>query len=131
MTIKRKNLEITALVFWCAFIFFFSSIPNLSSGLEQDFILRKIAHVSEFFVLAVLIWFVVKRKEKGRAMTVLIASTFAIDYAILDEIHQLFVFGRSGNVTDVAIDCIGVFVAALVLLVIRRQNKRTASRAVL
>ena len=131
MAIKKKDLEIVALVFWCALIFFFSSIPNLSSGLEQDFILRKIAHVSEFFVLTFLVWLVVRRREKGRKMAVLVAFAFALDYAILDEIHQLFIFGRSGNMIDVSIDCIGVLAAALILLLVRRQNKRTASRAVL
>ena len=41
---------------WAGFIFFLSSIPDLSSGLEQDFLLRKIAHVAEYAVLALLLW---------------------------------------------------------------------------
>ena len=31
-----------------------------------------------------------------------------VEYATLDEIHQLFVDGRSGQITDVFIDSIGI-----------------------
>ncbi|MBQ2251230.1 MAG: VanZ family protein, partial [Lachnospiraceae bacterium] len=36
-------------------------------------------------------------------------------YAATDEIHQLFVPGRAGRVTDVLIDCIGVAVITYLL----------------
>jgi VanZ family protein len=116
--IKRKNLEVVVLVLWCAVIFFFSNIPNLSSGLEQDFMLRKMAHMSEFFILTLLFWFVVRRKKAGQTLTILTAFFFSFDYAIFDEIHQLFIRGRSGNIFDVGIDSIGILAMALVLWIL-------------
>jgi len=111
-----------ALVLWCAMIFFFSNIPNLSSGLEQDFALRKIAHMGEFFVLAFLFWVVVKRKKAGRGLTFLVVFLCALDYAILDEIHQLFVMGRSGNIFDVCIDGIGILLATMILWLMQSKK---------
>lgn len=43
-------------VAWAGVIFFFSSIPDLKSGLECDFFLRKAAHVMEYFILAFLLY---------------------------------------------------------------------------
>lgn len=41
-----------------------------------------------------------------------------VEYAALDEIHQLFVEGRSGQVTDVLIDSIGIFLGICFVLII-------------
>jgi VanZ family protein len=127
--IKRKNLELVTLTLWCLVIFFFSNIPNLSSGLEQDFLLRKIAHVSEFSVLAFLVWLVIKRKKAGQALILLVTFICAFDYAVFDEIHQLFVVGRSGNIFDVGIDSIGILIIVVFLWFrpLENKNKRTAS----
>jgi VanZ family protein len=124
--IKRKNLELVALAFWCLVIFLFSNIPNLSSGLEQDFLLRKIAHVSEFSVLAFWVWLVVKRKKAGQALILPVTFLCAFDYAVFDEIHQLFVVGRSGNIFDVGVDSIGILVMVVILWLWGNKNKRTA-----
>lgn len=124
--IKRKNLEIAALVLWCTMIFSFSSVPELSSGLEQDFLLRKIAHMGEFSVLTFLLWLVVKRKKAGQTLTFLIVFFCALDYAIFDEIHQLFVSGRSGNIFDVGIDSLGIMLAVVILLLVKTKYKKAA-----
>ena len=111
-----------ALILWCVMIFLFSNVPNLSSGLEQDFLLRKIAHMGEFSILAFLFWLVIKRKKFGQALIFLMVFFCALDYAILDEIHQLFVRGRSGNIFDVGIDVMGIVLMTTILLMI--QNRK-------
>jgi len=47
---------------------------------------------------------------------VLFSGGMGIIYAITDEIHQLFVPGRSGKLEDVLIDTIGVWIGICVLL---------------
>ena len=37
-----------------------------------------------------------------------ISFLIGVEYAVIDEIHQLFVDGRSGQITDVFIDSIGI-----------------------
>lgn len=41
-------------------------------------------------------------------------------YAILDEIHQLFIDGRAGQVRDVLIDTIGIALGVWIVLIMRK-----------
>lgn len=98
--------------FWCALIFVFSGIPDLNSGLEQDFLLRKLAHGLEYAVLMVL-WLRASDGTFGRPPWRLAAAClFCALYAASDEFHQSFVPGRSGNAVDWVIDLVGVAGAA-------------------
>lgn len=49
-------------------------------------------------------------------------------YAVSDEVHQLFVSGRAGRVTDVLIDFIGYAAGFAILLWMRRVLARRADR---
>ena len=76
--------------------------------------IRKAAHFSEYALLAVL-WVVplgctTKDNKKRMAAALLLC----IIYAASDEIHQLFVPGRDGNVKDVIIDSVGAGFGILV-----------------
>lgn len=76
--------------------------------------IRKAAHFSEYALLAVL-WVVplgcITNANKKRMVAALLLS---ILYAASDEIHQLFVPGRDGNVKDVLIDTAGAGAGILV-----------------
>ena len=88
---------------WAGVIFAFSSIPSLNSGLGTwDFVLRKLAHMTEYAVLAVL--FVRATASYGWAFAL------AVGYAATDEVHQLFVRGRHGSPVDVGIDAVGALI---------------------
>jgi VanZ family protein len=93
-------------VAWAAVIFALSSVPSLGTGLGTwDLVLRKIAHATEFAILAVLL--VQALRDTGWAIAIGIA------YAVSDEIHQSFVSGRHSSPWDVGIDAVGVVVGAL------------------
>lgn len=70
---------------------------------------RKVAHMTEYAILCILLFvpmkMTIKNKEVGRLL--LIAFIICVLYAAFDEIHQLFVDGRSGRFSDVIIDSIG------------------------
>jgi VanZ family protein len=94
-------------VLWAAVIFAVSSIPSLGTGLGTwDLVLRKIAHMAEYAILAVLF---VRALGHGAA-----AVAGAVAYAVTDEIHQSFVAGRAGRAVDVLIDAAGALVGVLV-----------------
>ncbi len=104
---------------WAGLIFYLSSVPNLSSGLESDFILRKFAHIFVYFVLTILVFFALlgnkeikELKNKDILRISLFAFFISLLYAISDEYHQTFVFGRNGSVKDVFIDALGIVLAA-------------------
>ena len=97
-------------------IFFLSAQESLSSGLGVwDTVLRKLAHMTEFGVLALLWW------RALRTASPLPAAAIAIAYAVTDELHQSFVDGRHGSPLDVAIDATGV---ALALYAFRASRVR-------
>lgn len=93
-------------------IFYMSSIPDLPSNrvFLLDFIFKKTAHVIEYTILF-LLWF----RTLGNKNP-LQALMFSITYAFTDEIHQLFVPGRTGLLRDVGIDSLGMIVSALLIV---------------
>ena len=100
---------------WAGFIFWLSSIPNLKSGLEQDFILRKIAHILEYAILTFLFLRGISaygRPAVGWGKIVISSAIFSLFYALTDEYHQTFIFGREGNLKDAGIDSIGILITA-------------------
>lgn len=100
-------------IFWMAVIFYFSNQPDLKSGLpnDWDFILRKLAHITEYFILTILLIRALAEEKVSKSHTLVFAVLAALLYAASDEIHQLFVFGREGSVKDVMIDSLGILFA--------------------
>jgi VanZ family protein len=93
-------------VAWAAVIFALSAIPSLSSGLgEWDYVLRKCAHMTEYAVLAALLYRALEREVP--------ALLGAVAYAATDEFHQHFVHGRHASVVDVGIDAVGAMIGLL------------------
>jgi VanZ family protein len=109
-----------AVAAWCAVIFAFSSIPSLGTDLGTwDLVLRKLAHLTEYAILGVLL---------ARAVGALPAAVaLGTAYAVTDEIHQTFVDGRRGAPLDVLIDAVGVVLGVFVWrALVRRRSRSTA-----
>lgn len=79
-----------------------------------DYPVRKTAHTMEYAVLGGLLVLMYGSYEiigkKGMAYGILTG----VAYAMTDEIHQLFVAGRSCQVTDVLIDSTGVIFGSII-----------------
>jgi len=112
MTTKTKNWILVFI--WAGFIFFLSSQPFLKSGLpnQWDFVLRKIAHITEYAILAWLLIRALKGYQLTNRQILISAISLSILYAISDEYHQTFILGREGALRDVLIDSSGVFLIA-------------------
>ena len=102
-------------VVWCAVIFALSAVPSLGTGLGTwDLVIRKLAHMAEYAILAALL------VRAGNRPAVVLALGGL--YAVSDEVHQTFVQGREGRARDVAIDVAGLVIG---LLVARSWSLRT------
>src|ERR1044072_7794724 len=100
-----------------ALIFALSATPDLSSGLGPiDLVLRKAAHITIF----ALLWLTLARANEWRHP--IAATVAALLYACSDELHQTFVQGRHGAASDVAIDAIGIGLAALAWTIAARRR---------
>lgn len=90
-------------------------------------IIRKVAHFSEYLLLATLICTAFLSANKRLWRNVLNVLFIVLMTAVLDENIQRFIVGRSGEVRDVLIDfCGGLAGVILVLLIssIRRKRHR-------
>lgn len=96
---------------WMAVIFSFSQQPTLkASAIDwQDFIIRKAAHVTEYFILTWLyLWPLRRTRNLNHKSALILACLMALFYAATDEFHQTRILGREGRVRDVGIDSIGI-----------------------
>ncbi|OQP05204.1 teicoplanin resistance protein VanZ [Geobacillus sp. 46C-IIa] len=84
-----------------------------------NFLIRKAAHLTEFGILAVLVW----RALFPRKVAYIGAWLFATAYAATDEWHQSFEPGRTATPKDVAIDSCGALIALVIVFVCRRWRK--------
>lgn len=107
-----------AVAAWAGLIFFFSAQPSLNSGLGAwDLVLRKAAHMFVFGVLTLFVWRAIRRHGVSSATALALGVVLSLAYAISDEYHQSFVFGRSATVYDVGFDLAGILIAAVVISV--------------
>lgn len=149
----KKSIFTVLIVIWMAFIFSMSSqnsevssntsgstikmilsvVPKFTEQPEEvqenvvenlQFITRKCAHFIGYMILGILsIFTFLQFKEINKKPQ--FAFLVCVVYAISDEIHQLFVPGRAGQLRDVMIDSSGSFVGiALVLLCIKIVQRR-------
>ncbi len=93
---------------------------------EIQFFIRKAAHLTEYAILAVLLW----RALYGGTALCVKASTLFIEvlfacavFAASDEFHQSFVPSRTASLNDVLIDISGAFFGLAVCLVVARKQR--------
>lgn len=139
----KRYFKLFLLILWMALIFYLSNQPaSISSNTsnfvsdilfrlffnqffnQADFIeryapfIRKLAHFSEFMILAFLVYINLKEYKVKN----ILRYTFIISalYAISDEIHQLFVLNRHCSIYDMLIDIAGVILAILLIHLFKR-----------
>lgn len=76
-------------------------------------IIRKCAHVFEYFILSILITILLSVLFPLKKYLYLTSIFISVLFASIDEFHQLFVPGRTGRVVDVFIDSIGIILGVL------------------
>ena len=83
------------------------------SAWVTNFLVRKTAHFTEYLVLGVLASRAFCVTRIAWRIDLLYLAVFLVMVPSIDETIQLFVPGRSGLVTDVAIDCCGALTGVL------------------
>lgn len=83
---------------------------------EIEGYVRKAAHMTEYAILSVLLYVWLGKWQFTTKKRMLLAIIAAALYAASDEIHQLFVAGRSGRLTDVLIDSTGAMLGVFLFI---------------
>ena len=94
---------------------------------------RKLAHMTEFFLLAIAVSFPLYVYGLRGILLMVLAGGFCIAFACGDEYHQSFVGGRTPAVKDVCIDSTGALIGILLVQafcwsVLNNPNKKKKKR---
>lgn len=83
--------------------------PGLSPGEITLWhgILRKLGHIAEYFILAILVYRSLKYERPGLIDATMRAIAFVVLVALVDEFHQSFTAYRQASIVDVGYDCLG------------------------
>ena len=93
-----------------------------------DFITRKLAHMTEYFALAIAVSFPLYVYGMHGILLMLFAGLICVGFACGDEYHQSFVAGRSPSARDICIDSVGVFLGIIVVRIIGWTGRKTIFR---
>ena len=90
--------------------------------------IRKIAHMTEYFALAVAVAFPLYVYGLRGILLMVVAGLFCVAFACGDEYHQSYIAGRSPSKRDVLIDSIGIFFGIIVVRIIGWTGRKTIFR---
>ena len=134
----KKKLSLLSVIIWMILIFIMSSFSASNSNNQSSFIvtiishffnianpellnyvIRKLAHITEYLILGMLTINMINNYHKPHYYAIIICTL----YAISDEIHQLYIPGRTCQIKDIVIDIIGSLIG--IYLLHKQRNKLT------
>lgn len=144
--VKKKYIWMAILLVYILFIFSNSMKPAdissvdsgkalelvrnflAASGAESswltDHIIRKTAHFSEYTLLGMILFCCMRSCEFTGERRWFTHLTVGYAVPFVDETIQLFVSGRSGQISDVWLDCAGVAFGTLLMVLLRLRKRR-------
>lgn len=105
-------------------------ITNVTDNNREDAItminkpIRKLAHITEYFILSILVFNLLK-KFKIRVAKYYLTFIICFSYSLLDEFHQTFINGRTGQFIDCIIDMIGVIIYLGIVVIATKRSKKS------
>lgn len=143
----KRGIKLILVIIWMGVIFMFSSDTAKESTKKSDGVIiktievifqrklddtekekytkyfivpvRKTAHFFVYFVLGILVFNYLSSFALDKKM-LLLSILICFLYACSDEVHQLFVPGRSGEIKDVLLDSLGSISGILIYFKIRK-----------
>lgn len=142
---KKQIIYFVLIIIWMIIVFTFSNEPaekssKTSGGITEkvveviikdnkkitqsqrdtiETLIRKCAHFGLYLIGGFLtVNFISTTKIQGKSVFIY-AIIFTFCYAVSDEVHQLFVPGRSGEVRDVLIDTAGACIGVMMFWIIK------------
>ena len=136
MSEKLKNSFKVFIIYWLPFIvwavviYSFSSNPTVKTSEIhwQDFVIKKSAHVVEYFIFSLLLYRAIKKSQlkMENKNIILLVIVVAFLYGLSDEFHQSFTPGREPHLRDALIDTGGSALFFVFLSKIAPRYKKLA-----
>lgn len=94
---------------------------------NRNYIFRKTMHFTEYFILAMLAFNVLRFASLSKTKSSILAMLITCLTAVADELYQMTVPGRNSQILDVFIDTAGALAAVLTCLLVfrKKMDKRT------
>jgi hypothetical protein len=111
---------------WGLMIFVSSSIPSFVLEFQKGAPVDKLVHFVVFFIFGWLLYRGLAHQRKFpllRRHAKLFTIIIGVCYGVFDEVHQLFVRGRSTELLDVTADAAGVVGFVLVAWFLERGSR--------
>ena len=118
-----------------AFLYNLSDVPVFSLISDElwfdlyskaNFIVRKSAHFMLYAVLAFFVYHLLLEYKTNNTKAIFVAAIICFLYAASDEVHQIFIPGRAGQIRDVFIDFSGsvsLLVIEFLISLIKKRKK--------
>lgn len=147
---KKQIIYVLLIIIWMAIVFIFSNQPSdvsskTSGSITEkvvqaitkdnkkitqnqrdtiETVIRKCAHFGLYLIGGILTTSFINTTNVQGKRIIIYAILFIFVYAITDELHQLFVPGRSGEIRDVIIDTVGGSCGTLLFIISRKIVRR-------
>ena len=102
-------------------IFYFSTLQGTTYGGKTSSLIPIIYHFIVFFLFSFFFLATIKGSKKIKPKYMLITLFVSLVYAVLDEIHQLFVPYRDASLKDIFIDALGISASMITYLCINKK----------
>lgn len=111
---------------WAMFILILTSYPKLKApdvGFDaQD----KLYHFLVYFIFGVLLMRGFTMSDEERLQSALVKSaSWGISFALFDELHQMFIPGRSADIYDAMADISGIVVSLILFFIVYKRFYKT------
>ncbi len=116
---KKKIISWICLIATWIIMFYFSSIPGGSIGFGSIWP-SIIYHFTIFAGFAFFLTVIIKQKKIGKK-EIFLVLVITLVFAILDEIHQIFVPMRSAGIQDVLTDLSGAIVSVSIYYFVKKD----------
>jgi len=113
---NKKLLVYTPLVVYWIILFGATTLP--AASMPSFGVVDKVNHLSAYFILAILLFLTLLFQQKiPLAKNRVAAYAFIICslYGMLDEVHQIFIPGRSAEFLDFLADACGALLGVLLM----------------
>lgn len=120
---KNRYAAIILIILVALEILYFSSIPGGHPGTGGGITgIATIYHFVVFFLFGFFLLISIIGNKKIKINYMVIALVISIIYAVLDEVHQMFVPFRSPSIRDILTDTAGIFSSMLLYLYFRKRQ---------
>ena len=152
----KKTISLILIIIWMIAIFAFSNQQGTESGgtsgratqiildilslgnnlsIEEkqdvinllDPIIRKLAHFTIYFIGGILLISHINLYKIEEKIKIAYSILIGMLYATSDELHQLFIEGRSCMVTDIFLDTLGIATGVIMFCIVKKILKKSKS----